>query len=130
VGEAGQSRLLDARVLLVGACLVSYLSFAQLDFSWDKVLAAANVIAALANSGMDSLFSPETANGRGWKDTLVKPEYFYSADEVKRITDQFKMQANAMVIIAKTGKTDMIKAQFADVLDACKACHKKFRHKK
>ena len=32
--------VLQAVVLLVGACLVSYLSFAELDFSWAKVVAA------------------------------------------------------------------------------------------
>ena len=94
-----------------------------------QVAAAANVIAALANAGMGELFNPQTATGKGWQDTRVKAAYFSHPDEVKKLSTAFNTQANQLVKLAGGGDVKMIKAQFGKLLDACKACHKKFRHK-
>ena len=56
--------VLQAVVLLVGACLVSYLSFAELDFSW------ANVVAATSPQHL-SLMLPLDDPNLPWLGTLV-----------------------------------------------------------
>ena len=56
--------VLQAVVLLVGACLVSYLSFAELDFSW------ANVVAATSPQHL-SLMLPLDNPNLPWLGTLV-----------------------------------------------------------
>ena len=42
-------------------------------FNKDQVIAAANVVAATANSGMGALFAPGTENDVGDQKTRVKP---------------------------------------------------------
>ena len=45
-------------------------------FNKDQVVAAANVIAAIANSGMGALYGPGTDKDVGGQKTSVKPEFF------------------------------------------------------
>lgn len=45
-------------------------------YNKDQVVQAANVIQAIATSGMGALFQPDTNTGKGWRDTNVKPEFF------------------------------------------------------
>jgi len=99
-------------------------------YNKESVIKSANTIAAIANSGIESLFNTESATGKGWKDTLVKPEYFEQREEVEKYIKSFTEQANKLVTTANTGNPGLIKKQFAELLDACKACHKKFRSKK
>jgi len=98
-------------------------------YNKEQVIAAANVIAAIANSGMGVLFSPQTATGKGWKETRVKSGYFKQTDEVKKRSMEFIIEANQLVKIANGDDVKGIKMQFGKLLDACKACHKKFRSK-
>ena len=94
-----------------------------------QVIAAANVIAAVANSAIFTLFSPDTAKGKGWKETRVKPEFFKEPDEVKKLALDFKQQADKLAKVSQGDDIDMIKTQFEDLFKACKSCHKKFRTK-
>ena len=48
-------------------------------YNKDDVIRAANTIAAVANSGLPSLFAPGTETGKGWKDTSVKATLFSDA---------------------------------------------------
>ena len=54
-------------------------------FNKDQVAAAANSIAATANSGMGALYLPGTDKGKGWKDTRVKPELFTDKEGVGKV---------------------------------------------
>lgn len=96
-------------------------------FNKDQVAAAANAIAAVANSGMGSLYLPGTDKGKGWKDTRVKPELFTDKEEVGKIAKNFVEQANKLQQVALAGDQAAIKAQFGEMGKACKACHDKFR---
>jgi len=99
-------------------------------YNKQRVMDSADAIAAIANSRIDSLFTQESASGKGWKDTLVKPEYFYNTDKAKQYFNDFKSEANKLSTTARNGNPKQIKAQFAKLLNACKGCHKKFRNKK
>lgn len=98
-------------------------------YNKEKVLAAANVIAATANSGIETLFTPDTEKGKGWKDTRVKPEFFKQPDDAKKRALDFHREADAMAKAAATGDVDLIKAQFDKLQKACKSCHEDFRTK-
>jgi len=96
-------------------------------FNKDQVLAAANVVAAVANSGMGALYAPGTDKGMGWKETRLKPEFFQEQDEVRKIAMNFIQQANTLQQVAATGDQAAIKTQFGEMGKACKACHDKYR---
>ncbi len=96
-------------------------------FDKAQVQAAANLIAAVANSGMGALYAPGTDEGKGWKETRLKPEFFQKMDEVKEVGSNFVKQANKLAEVAATGDEAAIKAQFGETGKACKACHEKFR---
>ncbi|HHH7389047.1 TPA: cytochrome c, partial [Escherichia coli] len=59
-----------------------------------KVAAAANAIAAIANSGMGSLYSPDTTTEQLGKATRLKPEFFQNLDEAGQIGRNFTAAAN------------------------------------
>jgi len=96
-------------------------------FNKEQAQAAANVIAAVANSGMGALFGAGTDKGKGWKETRLKPEFFQQPDEVRTVAVGFVQEANELARLAAAGDPAALKAQFAKVGDACGACHKKFR---
>jgi cytochrome c556 len=98
-------------------------------YNKEQVIAAANVIAAISSSGMGALFSPESATGKGWKETRVKPEFFQQPDEVKKHAMALNKEAKALVQVADSGDIGAIKTQFTKVFDACKGCHDNFRTK-
>ena len=97
------------------------------NYNKEQVIAAANAIAGIANSGMGALYAPGTDKGKGWKETRLKSEFFQQQDEVKLVATAFVKEANELAKVAAGGDVAAIKAQFAKVGDACGACHKKFR---
>jgi cytochrome c556 len=96
-------------------------------FNKDQVAAAANVIAATANSGMGALFGPGTDKDVGSQKTRVKAEFFQQTDEVKKLAVAFIKEANDLQKVAATGDAAAIKVQFGKTGESCKACHDKFR---
>ena len=96
-------------------------------FNKDQVAAAANVIAATANSGMSALYGPGTDKDAGNQKTRVKPEFFKEPDEVRKLAMAFVKEANELQKVAATGDIAAIKAQFGKTGETCKACHDKFR---
>ncbi|MBF0157909.1 MAG: cytochrome c [Magnetococcales bacterium] len=96
-------------------------------FNKDQVKAAADVIAAIANSGMGALYAPGTETGKGWEKTRVKPELFQQPDEVKKVAMAFVKEANELARVAATGELEAIRGQFGKVGATCKGCHDKFR---
>lgn len=96
-------------------------------FNKDQVVQAANLIAAVANSGMGTLYTPGTDKGKGFKDTRVKPELFTDKETVGKVAKAFNEAANEMAKVAAGGDAAAVKSQFDKLGDACKGCHEKFR---
>jgi cytochrome c556 len=96
-------------------------------FNKDEVIQAANVIQAIANSGMGKLYLPGTDKGKGWKDTEVKPELFTDKEGVGKVAKAFNEAANEMAKVAASGDAVAVKAQFGKLGESCKGCHEKYR---
>ncbi|MDD5579280.1 MAG: cytochrome c [Methylobacter sp.] len=92
-------------------------------FNKDYVAAAANAIAAVANSGLGELYGPGTDQGTGWKTTRLKPEFFQKKEEVTAAANTFNEAANDLARVAATGDINAIKTQFGKVGESCKGCH-------
>ena len=97
-------------------------------FNKDQVSAAANVVAAIANSGMGVLFGAGTDQNVGEQKTSVKPEFFQRPDRVKELASAYVKEANELQKVAASGEIDAIKAQFGKVGASCKACHDEFKN--
>lgn len=104
---------------------------ASLDGNFDtkQVAAAANVIAAIANSGMGALYGPGTDQNIGDVHTSVKPELFTNPQEVGRLAGNFVAAADNLAKVVATGDAVAVKSAFGDVGKSCKACHDQFRAK-
>lgn len=98
-------------------------------FNKDQVLAAANVIAAVANSGMGALYAPGTETGKGWEPTRAKPELFKEKEEVGKLAGNFRAAADNLAKAAAGGEQGAVKAAWGEVGKTCKACHDKYREK-
>ena len=98
-------------------------------FNKDQVIAAANAIAAVANSGLGSLYGTGTDQATGWKKSRLKPEFFEKQDEVKKVAIAFNKEANELQKVAAGGDIAAIKAQFGKLGETCKSCHDSFRVK-
>lgn len=93
----------------------------------DQVIAAANAIAAVANSGMGALFAPGTDMGVGWKQTRLKSSYFDEPEKVREIAMNWIQETNRLQEVAASGDQAAIARQFGEVGKACKACHDNYR---
>lgn len=96
-------------------------------YNKDQVIQAANMIQAIANSGMGVLFQPGTHQGKGWKETRVKGEMFSNKDGVGKVAKPYMEAANEMARGAAAGDLAAIKTQFGKLGETCKGCHDKFR---
>lgn len=103
---------------------------ANVDGTYNKedVIKAANAIAALANSGLGSLYAPGTETGKGWKETAVKPELF-TDKKAGEVAAAFNKEANELARLAALGDVAQVKAQLGKLQGTCKACHDDFRKK-
>jgi cytochrome c556 len=98
-------------------------------YNKDQVVAAANALAATANSGLGALFGPGTDKGTGWKPTRLKAEFFQQPEDVRTAGVAFITEATALARAAESGNPEIIKAQFNKTSETCKGCHDKFRAK-
>lgn len=96
-------------------------------FNKEQAIAAANVIAATANSGMGALYVPGSDKGKGWAETRVKPELFTDKEGVGKVAMAFNKEANELARVAASGDAAALKVQFGKVGETCKGCHDKFR---
>jgi cytochrome c556 len=98
-------------------------------YNKDQVVQAANVIQAVATSGMGALYQPATSSGKGWRETNAKPEMFKaeSKDEVGKLAGAFIKEAKELAAVAANGDAAAVKAQFGTLGKACDGCHDKFR---
>ncbi|NJD25059.1 MAG: cytochrome c [Betaproteobacteria bacterium] len=97
------------------------------NYNKEDVIKAANVIQAIANSGMGALYLPGTDKGKGWKDTRVLPELFTDKEGVGKVAGAFNKEANEMAKVAATGDAAAVKAQFGKLGESCKGCHDNYR---
>ncbi|HLV76606.1 MAG TPA: cytochrome c [Marinobacter sp.] len=95
-------------------------------FNADQMKAAANAIAAVANSGMGALYSPDSAMDKA-ENTRLKPEFFQQPEKAREVGVNFGREANKLQQVAASGEKDALARQFAAVGQACKACHDNFR---
>ena len=104
---------------------------ASLDGGYDKtqVLRSANAIAAIANSGLGSLFPAGTETGKGWHDTTVKAEAFTNAARFGEHGGDFARESSELVrVVSAGGDAGAVKDQFAKLQKTCKSCHDDFRN--
>ena len=96
-------------------------------FNKDQVIAAANVVAATANSGMGALFAPGTEKDVGEQKTRVKPEFFQEMPNVGKLATDFNNAAANLAKVAATGDKAAVQKAFGETGETCKACHDKYR---
>lgn len=96
-------------------------------FDQAKVAASANAIAAIANSGMGALYSPETTTDQLGNATRLKPDFFQNLDKAGQIGRDFSLAANQLASVAAEGDQAALKKAFGDVGGSCKSCHDNFR---
>jgi cytochrome c556 len=103
---------------------------ASLDAGYDKdqVLRSANAIAAIASSGLGSLFPPGTETGKGWHDTSVKADAFTNATKFAEHGGAFARESGELVRLVSGGAdAAAVKEQFGKLQKTCKSCHDDFR---
>jgi cytochrome c556 len=98
-------------------------------YNKDQVLRSANAIAALANSGLGSLFAPGTETGKGWHDTSAKPELFANSAKFAELGGEFGKESGELVRVVSSGAdAAAVKDQFGKLQRTCKSCHDEFRN--
>ena len=104
---------------------------ANIDGTYNKeeVIKSANVIQAIANSGMGSLYVPGSDKGKGWVETRVKPAFFTDGPKVGKIATEFNQAANELAKIAATGDAAAVNKAFGKLGGTCKSCHDDYRTK-
>jgi len=96
-------------------------------YNEQQMLAAANAIASVANSGLGALFGPGTAMDEN-DNTKLKPEFFDEPEKAREVAIGFAQTATKLQeIAANGGDKAAIAAQFSEVGKSCKACHDAFR---
>lgn len=98
-------------------------------YNKEEVIRAANSTAAIAGSGLGTLYAPGTEQGKGWRDTTVKPELFTEGKRVGELAGNFIKEANELAKLAASGDQAVVKAQFAKLQGTCKSCHDDFKKK-
>lgn len=98
-------------------------------FNREEVVRAANSTAAIASSGLGSLYGPGTEQGKGWHDTAAKPEIFKDGKKVGELATNFIREANELAKVAVNGDQAAVKAQFGKLGQTCKSCHDDYKIK-
>lgn len=98
-------------------------------YNKDQVIAAANAVASVANSGVGALYGAGTDQATGWKKSRLKAEFFDKPEEAKKAGLAFNKEANELAKVAANGDIAAIKTQFGKVGETCKSCHDSFRSK-
>ena len=96
-------------------------------YNKDQIVAAANVIAAVANSGMGALYPAGSDKGSGFHETKVKPEFFQNMPDVGKLATDFNNAAANLAKVAATGDKAAVQKAFGETGETCKACHDKYR---
>jgi cytochrome c556 len=75
------------------------------------------------------LFAPGTETGKGWHDTLVKPELFKDGSKAGDLAGDFNREAAELVKVAASADQATVKTQFGKLGRTCKACHDEYKNK-
>ena len=98
-------------------------------YNKDQVLKSANVIAAIANSGLGSLFAAGTESGKGWHDTTAKADLFTNTAKFAELGGAFGKESSELVRVVSSGAdVAAVKEQFGKLQKTCKSCHDEFRN--
>ena len=98
-------------------------------YNKDQVLKSASVIAAIANSGLGSLFAAGTESGKGWHDTTAKPELFNNTAKFAELGGAFGRESGELLRLVSSGAdAAAVKDQFGKLQKTCKSCHDDFRN--
>ena len=98
-------------------------------YNKDQVLKSANVIAAIANSGLGGLFAPGSESGKGWHDTTAKPELFTNGSHFAELGGAFARESTELVrVVASGADASAVKDQFGKQQHTSKSCHDDFRN--
>ena len=98
-------------------------------YNKDQVIEAANVIQAIANSKMGTLFQPGSDKGRGWEPTRLKSEFFNDKEGVGKVAGPFIKAANEMAKAAASGDQLAVTESYEALTKTCDNCHDKFKRK-
>jgi cytochrome c556 len=98
-------------------------------YNTEEVTKAANSIAAIANSGLGSLFAAGTETGKGWHDTAAKPALFAAGSKAGEYSAAFAKEANELAHLAATADQAAVKEQFGKLGKTCKSCHDDYKAK-
>ena len=71
---------------------------------------------------------PWTAFGAGTEGGKGKPEVWKEAAKFKEHQDKMVAETGKLVVAAKAGTIEALKAQFGATASSCKACHDSFRN--
>ncbi|WPH20168.1 c-type cytochrome [Variovorax paradoxus] len=90
---------------------------------YDAAAASANaeIVAEMARL-------PWTAFGAGTEGGKGKPEVWKEAAKFKEHQDKMVAETGKLVVAAKAGTVEALKAQFGATASSCKACHDSFRN--
>jgi len=98
-------------------------------YNREQVLKAASAIAAIANSGLGSLFPAGTETGKGWHDTSAKPELFANTARFAELGGEFGKESSELARLVSAGAdAGAVKDQFGKLQKTCKSCHDEFRN--
>jgi cytochrome c556 len=103
-------------------------SLEEASYNRDEVQRAANVIAALANGNLGSLFAPGTEKAKGWRETAARPELF-TEPRVAQLAADFSREATGLAQTAASGDPAAVRESFNKLGRTCKACHDAYRVK-
>ena len=94
----------------------------RVPFDAAAVVANAEVVAAMSKL-------PWPAFAAGAEGGKAKPEIWTEAPKFKELSEKLRADTDKLVVAAKGGNLDAIKAQVGATGDTCKACHDAFRSK-
>ncbi|HUQ11024.1 MAG TPA: cytochrome c [Steroidobacteraceae bacterium] len=92
-----------------------------------EVRGAANALAAIAASGLPSLFAAGTEKGKGWRETTAAAAAFSDAAKFRQLTEEFARDAGQLAKLAAGTEAKAVREQFLKVAQSCKGCHNQFR---
>jgi cytochrome c556 len=98
-------------------------------YNKDQVIEAANVIQAIANSKMGTLYQPGSDKGKGWEPTRLKSEFFTDKEGVPKVAGPFIKAANEMGKAAASGDQLAVTEAYEALTKTCDGCHDKFKRK-
>jgi cytochrome c556 len=89
---------------------------------YDAAAAVANAeVVAVVSRFVETGFAPGTEGGK------AKPEIWTEQAKFKELNDRLIANADKLLVAAKAGNPDALKAAIGPVGETCKACHDAFR---